>query len=247
MDWFERLSYGPQVDDLVVSFFNGWVTWVHGLSLNQRLAFAMSTIVALFVVNWLFKMIFRIFVTVRRWLRRRCIPKKINLHLDREQDQHIETDKLLLGGFRGLLVTLLFIGIVGGVGVKIMKSDSINDKPDIGTGVLHRDIVKHYDQNTLTVEQIEQCLAIRHYQDQNQSQAFDLRAQLEERKLYIQSIDHPTNSDVQAYNVLIEQYQILAEKLDAVSLEWNSICANKRYYLEDYNHSQFTNTDTVDM
>jgi hypothetical protein len=94
---------------------------------------------------------------------------------------------------------------------------------------LHRDIVKHYDQNTLTVEQIEKCLAIRQYQDQSQPQAFDLRARLEERRLYIQSIEHPTNSEVQAYNVLIEQYQILAEKLDAASLEWNSICANKRY------------------
>ncbi len=84
MNWFERLGYGPQINEVVVNFFYECVAWIQSLSLNQRLVFAALVIAALFVVNYLFKVAFRVFVTIRRWLRRKSIPVQVDLHLDRD-------------------------------------------------------------------------------------------------------------------------------------------------------------------
>lgn len=238
MDWFDQLSYGPQLNDVVVGFFNGCATWLYGLSLNQRLVFVVLIVVALFVVNCLFKINSRIFVTVRRWLRRKFIPKNINLHLDREQRKHIEQNERCLNDFQGILLVLLFIGLVGFIGIKFMKINTINNKPVIGGNIIHRDFVKHYDENTLTIKQIEDCLKLKHYQDQYQAQVIELQTQLKERKLHLKKVEYPTKSDIQTFNVLIGQYRTLTKNLNANNLEWDGRCADKRYYLEDYNHSQ---------
>lgn len=83
--WFESLRDIKQVDTIIVDIVQMVWAWVNSLSLNQRLILAVSIVVALCIMKWLLKMLSRAFFRLRLRVRRKFIPKKVDLHLDREQ------------------------------------------------------------------------------------------------------------------------------------------------------------------
>lgn len=83
--WFESLRDIKQVDTIIVDIVQMLWVWVNSLSLNQRLILAVSIVVALCIMKWLLKMLRRAFSKLRLRVRRKFIPKKVDLHLDREQ------------------------------------------------------------------------------------------------------------------------------------------------------------------
>ncbi|AXT74237.1 hypothetical protein DBX26_25025 (plasmid) [Vibrio sp. dhg] len=85
IDWFEHLGSTEQLDEMLIRVMNNVVTWIHELSLNQRVVVAVSAFAFIIILKYMSRYGLRVFISLRRWLRRKCIPKKVNLHLDREQ------------------------------------------------------------------------------------------------------------------------------------------------------------------
>jgi hypothetical protein len=79
-EWFESLRDGPQIDDKIVAHTNSLSEWFAELSLNQKIVVGLSTLILLAILWMIFAMLRRL----RRWYRRKRIPKNINLHLDRD-------------------------------------------------------------------------------------------------------------------------------------------------------------------
>lgn len=83
--WFESLKDIKQIDMIIIDTAQVLWVWVNGLSLNQRLILAASIVLTLYIMKWLLKMLRRAFFRLRLRVRRKFIPKKVDLHLDREQ------------------------------------------------------------------------------------------------------------------------------------------------------------------
>lgn len=137
-----------------------------------------------------------------------------------------------MSDLRGVLVTLVFIGAVGVVGVRLMEVNSINDKPLLGGDQYHVEFIKHYDKNTLTIKQIEECLNIKHHLDHSKMKAVELQSQIE----------HLSAENSIPYNEQVKQHRTQIENLNSITRHYNAQCANKRYYLDDYNYSQWQKT-----
>ncbi|MDE1315522.1 hypothetical protein MEG05_15800 [Vibrio aestuarianus] len=138
-----------------------------------------------------------------------------------------------MSDLRGVLLTFVFIGVVGVVGVRLMEVNSINDKPLLGGDQYHVDFIKHYDKNTLTIKQIEECLNIKYHLDHAKMQAVELQSQIENLS---------AENSIQAYNEQVKQHRAQIENLNSITRHYNAQCANKRYYLDDYNYSQWQKT-----
>ncbi len=85
ISWFERLASSKQIDEILILGLNDVSLWIQNLSTNQRVVVAVSAFVFIIILKYMSRYGLRIFISLRRWLRRKCIPKKVNLHLDREQ------------------------------------------------------------------------------------------------------------------------------------------------------------------
>lgn len=84
--WFESLASSKQVDEILYTAMNDVYTWAQNLSLNQRLVLAVSTFLLIIILKITFRFIYMSFIKIRRWFRRKLIPRKVDLHLDRERD-----------------------------------------------------------------------------------------------------------------------------------------------------------------
>ncbi|WP_025624839.1 hypothetical protein [Vibrio parahaemolyticus] len=143
-----------------------------------------------------------------------------------------------MSGLRTVSTTFLVFGVVGVAGVKLMKIESIDDKPVLGEGKYHSDAFKHYDKNTLTIPQIEECLNIKNHLDNSKAYAVKLETQLEG----IKSAGYPNKTNVKTYNDALNHYRTHIIELNSINRRWNNLCANKRYYLDDYNRSHWKKT-----
>ncbi len=82
--WFDRLGQVKQIDELLVMVINDASVWVQALTLNQRLIMLAVTCLLIFALKIFSRIMYQMFIKTRRWYRRRCIPKRVNLHLDRD-------------------------------------------------------------------------------------------------------------------------------------------------------------------
>lgn len=60
--------------------------WVIYEGILQRVVLTTSVLVLVIILKAIFDFMYRTFLKVRRWFRRKLIPSKISLHLDRERD-----------------------------------------------------------------------------------------------------------------------------------------------------------------
>lgn len=86
ISWFERLASSKQIDEILILGLNDVSLWIQNLSTNQRVVLTASVLVLVIILKAIFDFMYRTFLKVRRWFRRKLIPSKISLHLDRERD-----------------------------------------------------------------------------------------------------------------------------------------------------------------
>lgn len=80
---FYQLGEGQQIGQWIRYIIHECFTWFHNLSSNQRLFIAVSIVCFVIVL----RQTFRLLMILRRWLRRKRIPKNVELHLDRDSGQ----------------------------------------------------------------------------------------------------------------------------------------------------------------
>ncbi|MBY7933115.1 hypothetical protein KW447_19295 [Vibrio fluvialis] len=86
ISWFERLSSSKQIDEILMLGMNDVSLWVQNLSINQRVVLTFAVFCLVIILKIIIGFLYRTFLKVRRWFRRKLIPSKVNLHLDRERD-----------------------------------------------------------------------------------------------------------------------------------------------------------------
>lgn len=82
--WFSSLREGDQLDDQVINSLGSLLEWFLNLSQNQQYVVLAFVAVTIFVLLCVSKACYNIFFRVRRWYRRKRIPKNIDLHIDRD-------------------------------------------------------------------------------------------------------------------------------------------------------------------
>lgn len=86
ISWFERLASRKQIDEILILGLNDVSLWIQNLSTNQRVVLTASVFVLVIILKAMFGFMYRTFFKVRRWFRRKLIPRKVCLHLDRERN-----------------------------------------------------------------------------------------------------------------------------------------------------------------
>jgi hypothetical protein len=85
IDWFDSLGDIEQIDQYLIQLLETSHTWFAGLSSNQQLLTILLTLVFLSLLRLSIIFVYRKFISIRRWYRRKRIPKNINLHLDKDR------------------------------------------------------------------------------------------------------------------------------------------------------------------
>ena len=85
IDWFEGLRDQPQIDEQVIDSLATAYAWFLQLSLNQKLVVAGIALASLMLISVVLLGLKKFAQYLRKWIRRKRIPKNINLHLDRDK------------------------------------------------------------------------------------------------------------------------------------------------------------------
>jgi len=86
IDWFNSLSETAQINEIVVGPVESFLEWIRSLSINQQLVLLAITATLMVLIYFLLKLCKIFLFGVRRWFRRKRIPRDINLHLDAYRD-----------------------------------------------------------------------------------------------------------------------------------------------------------------
>ncbi len=83
--WFESLKGSNDVVEQIAQYIYDVMMWYQYLSFNQRLVLLVGVALVLLLLTVIIVTLSRSFLLSRRWYRRKSIPKKVNLHLDRDR------------------------------------------------------------------------------------------------------------------------------------------------------------------
>ena len=82
--WFNGLNESAQIDAIIVNSIDSLLTWLRDLGLNQQLVVLAIAVVLIMLISFLLWVINKSIFRIKKWYRRKRIPKDINLHLDAE-------------------------------------------------------------------------------------------------------------------------------------------------------------------
>ncbi|MBE8574103.1 hypothetical protein [Vibrio sp. OPT18] len=83
--WFQSLGEGWQFHHYLALWLHHGALWLQQLSANQRLVLMMGTVGLFFTCRSIAHFGYRQWRCLQRWRKRKAIPKRINLHLDRDE------------------------------------------------------------------------------------------------------------------------------------------------------------------
>ncbi len=84
IEWFQGLSQHPQLDDRVIDSLSSALDWFFSLSANQQYVILGIFLIVLLLGVAVISLLRRIVLAIKRTYRRKKIPRKIDLHLDRD-------------------------------------------------------------------------------------------------------------------------------------------------------------------